>query len=146
MRPVRLFALAAAAALLLAGCASAGGASPTSGAVLGEPFNYVTHCGVGAMNVDGTAYYPTGVFDGAEPVTGPGPSEYPSAGGPTPWFTVVDNTFVAAEGAGDPNQTFGTLERDDADGTAVFHVNGGRWSVHFSTKEADAAWVIEGCA
>lgn len=66
-------------------------------------------------------------------------------GGPTPWFTVVDNAFVAEPGTRDPDQTLGTLERND-DGTASFHVNGGRWPVHFSLDEADAAWIIEGCS
>lgn len=141
-------AIAFAAGMLLgiSGCTAPGGTSATTDAMPGEPFTYFTHCGVGQVNVDGTTYFPTGVFDGVEPVTGSDPSWYVSAGGPTPWFTVVDNTFVAEEGTGDPNETNGTLERNDAEGTAVFHVNGGRWSVHLSTDEADAAWVIEGCA
>ena len=98
------------------------------------------------MSVDGMSYYPTGVFDGGDLVTGSDPSWYTSAGGPTPWITVVNNRVVFEDGTGDMNNTFGTLERFDADGTAVFHVNGGRWSIHLSTDEADAAWTIEGCA
>jgi len=31
-------------------------------------------------------------------------------------------------------------------GAVGVHVHGGRWSIHLSTDEADAAWVIEGCA
>ncbi len=147
MRTARVATATAIAAFTLAlgGCASPGDA-PASASMPGEPFAYFTHCGVGQTSVDGATYYPTGVFDGGERVTVPAPSEYPSAGGPTPWFTVVDHAFVAAEGAGDPNQTLGTLERYDADGTAIFHVAGGRWTVHLSTDPAQAAWTIEGCS
>lgn len=140
--------IAFAAGLLvgLGGCANPGGSPTTSDAMPGEAFTYPTHCGVGQVNVDGIMYYPTGVFDKGQPVTGSDPSWYVSAGGPTPWITVVDHVVTPEAGAADMNNTFGTLERNDADGTAVFHVNGGRWSVHLSADKADAAWVIEGCA
>lgn len=143
---VRAVAIAAVGGLLLAGCAHDGGAAPTTDAMPGEPFDYFTHCGVGAMSVGGTTYYPTGVFDGDELVTGSDPSWYPSAGGPTPWITVVDNRVVFEDGTGDMNTAHGTLERFEDDGTAVFHVTGGRWTVRLSADEADAAWTIEGSA
>jgi len=150
---MRLFRVAGAAVAFavgmlvgIAGCATPGGTQVTSDAMRGEPFDYPTHCGVGGMSIDGTSYYPTGVFDGDERVTASDPSWYVSAGGPTPWITVVDHVVTPEEGTADMNRTFGTLERNDTDGTAVFHVHGGRWSIHLSTDEADAAWVIEGCA
>ena len=143
---VRAFAIAAGGGLLLAGCANAGGGAVSTDAMRGEPYEYATHCGVGQVDVGGTTYYPTGVFDGDEPLTGADPSWYTSAGGPTPWITVVDDRVVYDEGAADMNSTYGTLEQFEDDGTAVFHVKGGRWSIHLSADEADAAWTIEGCA
>jgi hypothetical protein len=139
-------AFAAGVLIGMGGCATLGGTSALSNATPGEPFAYPTHCGVGQVNVGGTTYYPTGVFDGDEPVTGSDPSWYVSAGGPTPWITVADHLVVWEEGTSDMNSTYGTLERGDADGTAVFHVNGGRWSIRLSTDAAAAAWFIEGCA
>jgi len=146
MTRVMFLTAVVAAALALAACANGAGPTGTPEAMPGEPFEYPTHCGVGGMSVNGTTYYPTGVFDGDERVTGSDPSWYVSAGGPTPWITVVDHMVTPEEGTADMNSTFGTLERNDTDGTAVFHVHGGRWSIHLSTDEADAAWVIEGCA
>lgn len=143
---VRAFAIAAAAGLLLAGCANVGGGAVSSDAMPGEPFDYPTHCGVGQVDAGGTTYFPTAVYDGDEPVTGADPSWYTSAGGPTPWITVVDNRVVYANGAADMNMTHGTLELFEADGAAIFHVTGGRWSIHLSDDPADAAWTIEGCA
>lgn len=142
LRVMRTHALLAAAAgvALLAGCGADG-----SKATPGEPFEYATHCGVGQVDVGGTTYYPTAVYDGDEPVTGSDPSWYTSAGGPTPWITVVDDRVVNKDGAADNYATHGTIERFDADGTAIFHVKGGRWSIHLSDDPADAAWTIDGC-
>jgi len=146
MTRVTFLTAVAVAVLALAGCANDPGAAATTEAMPGDPFTYFTHCGVGATTAGDTTYYPTGVFDGDERVTGSDPSWYVSAGGPTPWITVVDHMVTPEEGTADMNSTFGTLERNDSDGTAVFHIHGGRWSIRLSTDEADAAWVIEGCA
>ncbi len=133
--------VAAGGVAVLAGC---GGDTPDP--TPGEPFEYGTHCGVGATSIDGTTYYPTAVYDGDEPITGSDPSWYTSAGGPTPWITVEGDQVVYEDGAADMNTTHGTIERLDADGTAIFHVKGGRWSIHLSDDPADAAWTIDGCA
>ena len=131
----------AVSASALAGCAT-----DDAGPQRGEPFEYATHCGVGQVDVDGITYYPTAVFDGDNRVTENDPSWHASSGGPTPWIRVENERVVYVAGAADANSTHGTLELIDADGTAVFHVEGGRWSIHLSADPTDAAWIIDGCA
>jgi hypothetical protein len=58
----------------------------------------------------------------------------------------VDHAVVSEPETADMNTAHGTLERSEADGTAIFHVNGDRWSIHLSTQAVDAAWTIEGCS
>ncbi|WP_062519478.1 hypothetical protein [Demequina silvatica] len=104
---------------------------------------YSTHCGVGQQEFDGVVWYPTGVYEGGTELAG---DDY---AGPTPW--VLDE---AQWGLPQPGPTFtnehmlvtrGTFDQVDDD-SAVFHVYGGRWTIELTTTEADAAWIIEGCA
>ena len=116
--------------LALSGCNDAPDEHPG-----GREMHYPTHCGVGQVSVGGVTYYPTGIYKDGEPfATDPGAN-----GGPTPWDDPLDPTVSNG------NATFGVIVMGD-DGTAEFFVNGGDYSVRLSDDEAEALWIIEGCA
>ena len=87
------------------------------------------------MRLGGVTYYPTGIYKDGEPFA----TDSGANGGPTPWDYPHDPAVS------DGNSTFGVIVIAN-DGTAEFFVNGGDYSVRLSDDEADALWIIEGCA
>ncbi|WP_156155867.1 hypothetical protein [Demequina phytophila] len=137
---------------LLSACASprSGGETPAVSASpsasltwTGGEDLYSTHCGVGQQEFDGVVWYPTGVYEGDTELAG---DDY---AGPTPWVLDESQWGIPQPGPTFTNEhmlvTRGTFEQVDDD-SAVFHVYGGRWTIELTTLEADAAWIIEGCA